>query len=220
MIIINHLLFSKAKEVLKILGEYDSYIVGGYPRDKYLGIKSNDIDICTNATSEFIENSFKKYIKNNFGGYLIYYKGCSFELTRFRKDIYENNRYPKIEYVNTLKEDLYRRDFIINTLCIDKNGEYVDLLCAKDKIDNRLLDTIIDSNISFKQDPLRIIRAIRFKVDLDFIYSKKLLSSIIFNKSLVSTISKKRLIKEIKKVKNKKKFNQELAMLDLQKELK
>lgn len=215
MIIINHLLFSNAIELLNNLGKYEGYIVGGYARDKYLNKASNDIDICTNASSEYIESNFNILEKNSFGGYLIEYKGNNYELTRFRKDIYSKNRFPDVEFINDLKTDLYRRDFTINTLCIDKFGNYIDLMEAKEAIDNKVIECVINNNWSFEQDPLRIIRAIRFKVDLDFNYSDSLYKAIIDNKNLLRTISKKRIRKEIGKVKNKKDFLNEVNILDL-----
>lgn len=90
---------------------YESYIVGGFARDLYLKINSSDIDICTSATPDIIKNLFF-VIKDNskFGSVIIEFEQCNFEITTFRKDEYINNRFPKITFVNSLKEDLQRRD--------------------------------------------------------------------------------------------------------------
>ena len=118
----------KALEVLKKLSEnnYESYLVGGYPRDLILGRKTNDIDICTSATPKEILEIFDDVIVSDmqYGSVVIVYKGCKFDTTTFRKEIkYESNRKPvKIKYIKDIKKDLLRRDFTINTLCIDKDG--------------------------------------------------------------------------------------------------
>ena len=118
---------------------YESYIVGGFARDLYLKINSSDIDICTSATPDIIKNLFF-VIKDNskFGSVIIEFEQYNFEITTLRKDEYINNRFPKITFVNSLKEDLQRRDFIINTLCIDKDGNFVDLMKAINDIDNNI----------------------------------------------------------------------------------
>lgn len=194
-------MYDRAIEILKKINSlgYEAYIVGGYPRDKYLGINNDDIDICTNMNFENLEKYFKLSNKTNYGTCNI----DSFEVTLFRKDYYDNSRYPKIELVETLKEDLMRRDFIINTLCIDSNGNYVDLMGAINDLDNKIINTIKNANISFKEDPIRIIRALRFSLDLNFKLDYDIINSINLNKNLLNRISKKRLNKEINKCKNK-----------------
>lgn len=193
------------EEALKILKKinmlgYEAYIVGGCPRDKYLNIPSYDIDICTNMTPNVIKQNFAVTKDSGYGSLIIDDK---FEITTYRKDTYNKNRFPEIEYVNTLEEDLKRRDFIINTLCIDLNGNYVDKLNAINDLNNKIIKTIKNADISFKEDPLRIIRAIRFKIDLNFSLNDDIIVSIDKNKELLKTISNKRIEKEINKSKNK-----------------
>ena len=101
-------------EILKIINSYGyiSYIVGGYPRDFYMGRKSNDYDICTNATPKELREIFKDSIKSEqYGSIVLEYKNIKFEITTFRRDIkYINNRKPEeIEYVKTIEEDIKRR---------------------------------------------------------------------------------------------------------------
>lgn len=192
---------------IKLLKEIDSlgyraYIVGGFPRDKYLGINNNDIDICTNMKIDDAKRYFDITDVTKFGTYKI----DNFEITVFRSDIYNDSRYPKIIYVETLKEDLKRRDFIINTLCIDKNGKYIDLFNAKRDLDLKVIRTVKDSDLSFKEDPLRIIRALRFQNDLNFTLSSDIIDSIKANIGLLDTISKTRIEKEINKAKDKKRL--------------
>ena len=158
----------KGLEIVKILVKngYQAYIVGGYPRDLYLNIKTNDIDICTNARPNEIIKCFDKVDKviEQFGSVVI----DNIQITTFRKDISYNGHYPKVCFVDTLKEDLKRRDFTINTLCLDINGNYIDYYNALEDIDNKIIKSVGNPFDKIKEDPLRILRAIRFSVCLDF----------------------------------------------------
>lgn len=197
-------MYEKALELLCKINNlgYEAYIVGGFPRDKYLGINSTDIDICTNLRVDEAVKHFSVTNITNYGTYKI----DSFEIATFRKDIYNESRYPIIEYVNTLEEDLLRRDFIMNTLCIDYKGNYIDKLGAINDIENMVIRTVKNSDISFKEDPLRIIRALRFKIDLNFELSSDIINSIKVNKNLINSISKSRLNKEIEKSNDRNKL--------------
>lgn len=186
---------------------YVAYIVGGYPRDKYLNIESFDIDICTNMKPDMLKKYFNVTRDNGYASVIIDNK---FEVTTFRRDTYDNSRYPKIEYVNSLEEDLERRDFIINTLCIDYEGNYVDKLGAIKDIENKIIRTVKNSNDSFKEDPLRMVRALRFKIDLNFKLNSDIINSINEFSYLLDTISKTRLEKEIEKSHNKEELVGEL----------
>lgn len=167
-------MYNKAIEVLKKLNDagYLAYIVGGYPRDFLLGIRTTDIDICTSAKPKEIIEVFNEESVSDigYGSVKLIYKNCKFDVTTFRHDIkYENNRKPvKIKYVSDLKKDLLRRDFTINTICIDVDSNIIDLLDARTDLDNRLIKTVGNPRYRIKEDVLRILRAIRFAAILDF----------------------------------------------------
>ena len=207
-------MYNKVLSVLKIFvnNGYDAYVVGGYPRDTLLGKKTIDIDICTNATPKDVVNLFEDTNISNvkYGFVSIIYKNIKFDVTTFRKDIkYENNRKPiKIKYINDLKKDLLRRDFTINTICIDSEGNYIDLLDAKNDIDNKIIRTVGNPKYKLKEDSLRILRAIRFATILDFnidhdtaIYIKKYAYLIM----KLSPVRKKEEINKIFACSNRKK---------------
>ena len=162
----------KALKVLQLLEEkgYESYIVGGYVRDKLLGINSNDIDICTSATPKEIKEIFKSSSSCNYGSVNITYKNTNFDITTFRKDIkYLNNRIPlKLKYIKNVKRDLLRRDFTINTLCINSEGKILDILNIKNDLRLRIIKTVGNPRYKLKEDSLRILRAIRFATILNF----------------------------------------------------
>ncbi len=162
-----------ALNVLKTLSlnNHEAYIVGGFVRDKLLGIKSNDIDICTSATPKELIEIFKNKTTNyNYGSIGIIYKNMVFDVTTFRKEIkYKDNRKPvKIKYIKKVKADLLRRDFTINTLCIDKDGNVLDILDVRSDLDNKIIRTVGNPRYRLKEDSLRILRAIRFYTLLDF----------------------------------------------------
>ena len=197
-------MFELGLEVLNILfrHRYEAYIVGGFPRDMYLGKDSYDIDITTNANFDELQSIFDNIKENGYMSYLLEYKGHTFQITTYRKDIsYVDNRKPSIqERVNTLDEDLQRRDFVINTLCIDRNGKYVDLLGAKKDIDNKLIRTVKDPNKSFKEDALRMLRCIRFSSVLDFEIDPTVKEALYNNRSLIKDLSFYRKKQELDKI--------------------
>ncbi len=200
-------MYEEALNILKNIEDrgYKAYIVGGYPRDKFLGIESSDIDICTNMKPELIKTIFNVIKDNSKYGSMVIKNNYEYEITTFRIDTYMNDRFPIIKYVDDIKQDLSRRDFIINTLCIDSYGNYLDLLGACLDLKERRINTVGDALSKFKEDPLRILRAIRFSSDLNFSLSNDIINSIEKNSYLLSNISNTRIKRELEKFKNKKK---------------
>lgn len=196
---------------------YEAYAVGGYVRDMLLGIKSNDIDLTTNATPMELKNIFPniKISKENYGSTTLIYKKVRFEITTYRKEAnYVDNRHPeKIEYVNDLKTDLLRRDFTINTICMDKDGKIIDLLNGIKDLENKVIKTVADSNKSFQDDALRILRAIRFSTILDFKLSNKVIDGIKNNKHLLNNLSSTRKKYELDHIFTSKRVNAGIEMI-------
>jgi len=218
----------KALEVLKIFEDngYVAYIVGGFVRDYLIGRKTLDIDICTNATPKEIIEIFEcvKISDFSYGSVNIVYKKVKFDVTTFRKDIkYEDNRKPiKIKYISNLKDDLLRRDFTINTLCMNSNGEIIDLLNGKVDIENKLIKTVNNSKYKIKEDSLRILRAIRFATILDFEIDVKTKKSLLKYGYLLEKLSCNRKKDELTKIfssVNKEKGRKLLLELKLDKYL-
>lgn len=199
-------MYETANKVLKtiISNGYKAYIVGGYPRDLYLNKDSVDIDICTNATPKELKEIFKTSIlpKQEYGGVTVVINNIRFEITTFRKEIkYENNRFPvKIKYIDYLIDDLERRDFTINTLCLDENGEYIDLLNARCDIDNKIIKTVGNSDKKIENDILRSLRAIRFATILNFRLDDELKKSIMKYGYLLKNLSYYRKKDELDKI--------------------
>ncbi len=196
---------------LKLLKEitdhsYKAYIVGGFVRDYVLGIESSDIDITTNATPKEIKELFIDSCLPNdlYGSVIVIKKGIRFDITTFREEKdYEDHRKPgTIQYIDDLYPDLLRRDFVINTLCMDDKGEIIDYLGAQEDIRNRIIRTVGDAKSKFTDDSLRILRAIRFATILDFSLSDEVVEAIRETKEFVKTLSYTRKKEELDKIFN------------------
>lgn len=183
---------------------FKAYLVGGYPRDLYLGRSSMDFDICTNATPKDLKEIFgdiRQHLEQ-YGSVTVYLNDLRFEITTFRKDIkYINNRKPiEIEYIDNLEDDLKRRDFTMNTMCLDSEGNLIDLLNGKQDIDRHVIKTVGDADKKISEDSLRILRAIRFATTLDFDLDPALKVAIVNNKDLLKTLSHFRRKEELDKI--------------------
>lgn len=193
-------------EILKKinLAGYEAYLVGGFVRDYLLGIKSNDIDICTNAKPKELVQIFShaKIPKEDYGAVTLYYQNVRYEITTFRKDVkYKDFRRPeKVIYVDSLQEDLIRRDFTINTLCMDKDKNIIDVFHGREDLDHKLIRTVGDSYHKFSEDALRILRAVRFAAKLHFSLDSEVIQAIKDTKHLLRKISYERKREELDKV--------------------
>ncbi len=192
-------------EILKVIEDngFKAYVVGGYPRDLYLNRKSNDMDICTNAKPKDLVNIFKDAViaNNSYGSVTVLYKNKKYEITTFRKETsYFNYRFPKIEYIDNLLDDLKRRDFTINTLCIDSEGNLIDLLNVKNDLDSKVLKMVGDAKIKLKEDALRILRAVRFATVLNFQIDEELSNYIEKYAYLTKKLSYERKKSELDKI--------------------
>ena len=199
-------MLNTALNILKLIEDnyYDAYIVGGFVRDYLMGKKSNDVDITTNARPKDLIKIFPNANFDNalYGSVTVYLNGIRFEITTYRSEgSYLDNRHPDVvSYVDDLKVDLKRRDFTVNTICMDKSGKIIDLLNAKSDIDNKIIKTVVDSLESFKIDSLRILRAIRFATTLDFDLSLEVKEAIRQSKYLLKDLSINRKKEELDKI--------------------
>lgn len=199
-------MLENALKVLKKIEEngFKAYIVGGFVRNHILGIESNDIDICTNARPKDIHEIFKKDCLPNeeYGSVTVIVKNIRYEITTFRREYsYTGNRKPdNFEFINDLHEDLKRRDFLINTICIDSLGNIIDILNGKKDLDSKIIHTVGNSYDRFSEDAFRILRAIRFATSLKFELSDDIKNSILETKNLLRNISYERKREELDKI--------------------
>lgn len=191
------------KEILETIEHngYEAYIIGGYVRDYLLNRESYDVDICTNALPKDLINIFNKNIASEYGVFKITRGNYNFDITTYRREKKYCNRRPvEIEYINNLLEDIRRRDFTINTICMNSNGNIIDLMNGINDLNNKKIKIVGDSNLKFKEDPLRILRAVRFACILDFTLDKTVIKAIKKNKKLVSKLSLTRQKQELDKI--------------------
>jgi len=198
--------FEKAKEVLiklKVAG-YAAYFVGGFVRDRLLGIKSNDIDITTSATPKEVIELFDnvKETGKKYGSVTVLIAEYKYEVTTFRSDgVYLDNRHPKdVVYSKDILADLARRDFTINALVMDETNKIDDYYHSIEDLNNKLIKTINDPLRRFEEDSLRMLRAFRFVSKLGFDIEKKTLEAIKELKSLIKNISIERVTIELDKI--------------------
>ena len=203
------------KKILETLENegYQAYLVGGYVRDYLLGVTSFDVDIATDALPKDIHRIFNSS-KNNYGSVNIKVDKLNVDITTFRKDLnYVNRRPSKVVYINNLKDDLERRDFTINAICMNKNGKIIDLLNGCKDLDRRTIKMIGSIDVKLKEDPLRIMRAIRFACILDFKIEEELYEKIKEYSYLVGDLSKERIKNELDKILISKNYKYGLELM-------
>lgn len=183
---------------------FEAYIVGGYVRDHILGIESNDIDICTNAKVKDILDIFNdvNLISNEYGAVKLISNHANIDITTYRRDLRYNGsrRKVELEYVDNLIDDINRRDFTMNTLCMSKEGQIIDILNGRKDIDDRIIRCVGNINERINEDPLRMLRAVRFATVLDFRIEDKLYEELKNNKELLESLSMERIKEELTKI--------------------
>ncbi len=206
------------KKVLNMIEQngFEAYIVGGYVRDYLLGRKSNDIDICTNAKPKEINKIFKSLKANGiYGTYTLKTKQYNYDITTYREEMdYQGRKPSKIEYTDNLLLDLKRRDFTINSLCMNKEGKILDFLDGRKDLDHKIIRTIGNPKIKITEDPLRILRAIRFSSTLNLEIEENLWKTINEQRKLILTLSKNRIKKELDAILLSINFQKGLDMLE------
>lgn len=183
---------------------FQAYLVGGFVRDYLLGKESRDIDVCTTATPmelcSILEDACIPH--ENYGSVTVFTKHVRFEITTMRKELgYTKHRRPtEVVYITDLLEDLKRRDFTINTFCMNQTGEVLDLLHAKDDLNQGIIRTVKDSYESFTEDSLRMLRAVRFAVTLSFRLDDAVKEAILQKGYLLRELSYQRKKEELEKI--------------------
>ena len=183
---------------------FEAYIVGGYVRDYLLGIESSDIDVCTNARVKDIMEIFKdtNCTSNEYGSVKIITDKLRVDITTYRRDLRYNGdrRKVEIEYVDNLIDDINRRDFTMNTICMNKDKGIIDILNGQKDIENRIIRCVGNIEDRINEDPLRMLRAVRFATTLGFVIEEELYRKLKENKALISQLSRERIKEELTKI--------------------
>ena len=207
---LQHKIFKCISECADELG-LETYLIGGYVRDVLLKRKEpKDIDIvCVGSGIELAKKVAKKLhgkpkvqVFKNFGTAMVNHKDLEIEFVGARKESYQkNSRKPSVEN-GSLEDDQNRRDFTINTLalCLNKHrfGELLDPFNGISDLEKGIIRTPLDPDITYSDDPLRMMRAVRFATQLDFTIDQASIEAIERNANRVEIISQERIINEVK----------------------
>lgn len=201
-------------------------VVGGYVRDIFLERHSTDIDFVTVGSGiRIAENLASKLgpktplaVYRNFGTAQVKYKGLELEFVGARKESYSHDSRKPIVENGTLEDDQKRRDFTINAMAVSVNeanfGELVDPFGGLDDLKRRIIRTPLDPDITFSDDPLRMMRAIRFATQLDFEIYPETFSAIARNCERIAIISRERIFDELGKMIRSKKPSRGFVLLE------
>ena len=195
-----------SREVIRSLESagYEAVFVGGAVRDFLLGKTPTDIDIATSAEPSEVKTVFPMTVDigTKHGTVLVLMKGEPIEVTTYRTEgIYTDHRRPdEVCFVKSLPEDLRRRDFTMNALAMTIDGELVDLFGGKADMTNRIIRAVGNAADRFKEDALRMFRAIRFTAVLDFEIEEKTFEAIRINAEQIRHVSVERLKAEMDKL--------------------
>lgn len=198
--------YENALSILKVLdkNKYEAFLVGGCVRDKLLSKTPLDYDITTNAVPNEIENLFPRTVPTgkDFGTITIIINHVGYETTTYRLETeYTDGRRPKsISYATNLIDDLSRRDFTINAIAMDLNGNTYDYFNGIQDLNNKIIRTIGDPNKRFAEDYLRMLRAIRFSSVLDFEIESETFKAIQNHCKKIQYTSSERIRDELNKI--------------------
>lgn len=208
---IDHRIFHTVGHAADTLGR-EAYVVGGYVRDLILNRHSKDIDFVTvgsgielaQEVARMLGPKTKVNVYRNFGTAQVHQGQLELEFVGARRESYHRESRNPIVEDGTLENDISRRDFTINAmaLCVneDRFGELVDMFDGMDDIERRTIRTPLDPDITFSDDPLRMMRAIRFATQLDFTIDDDTFEAIGRNAERIGIISKERIATELEKI--------------------
>ncbi len=206
------------RRVFKLIGDtakelgYPAYVVGGYVRDRLLARPSKDMDIvCVGSGIELAQNvAFQLMprprvtVYKRFGTAMIKHNGLEIEFVGARQESYRHDsRKPTVE-AGTLEDDQNRRDFTINALAVSLNeedfGTIIDPFNGLQDIEDKIIQTPLEPGKTFSDDPLRMMRGLRFATQLGFTISEETLTAIAYHKSRINIVSQERIAKELNKI--------------------
>lgn len=208
---LTHPVFSIVSEAARIT-QTEVYVIGGYVRDLILNRNSKDIDfvvigngieLAENVASR-IDGVHKVSVFRNFGTAMIHYHDMQIEFVGARKESYHHDSRKPVVHSGTLEDDQNRRDFTINAMAISLNeknyGELLDPFGGLADLNKKIIRTPLDPEMTFSDDPLRMMRAIRFATQLNFTVLPGTLQAIAQNRERIRIISFERINEELNKI--------------------
>jgi len=207
---LTHPIFNTISHVADEL-QLETYVIGGFVRDIILERPSKDIDIVCIGSGIELAKAVAKALEikkvsvfKNFGTAMINYQGWEIEFVGARKESYDRGSRKPIVENGTLEDDQNRRDFSINAMAIclnkDRFGELIDPFGGLKDCDDKIIRTPLDPKITFSDDPLRMMRAIRFSTQLNFEIEAKTQEALHSEKDRITIISQERITDELNKI--------------------
>ncbi len=188
------------------------YLVGGTVRDILLGKDITNYDLVTPSEPDEVVKILEGYKRvdapfKRYGVIQISKNRIHYDIVTLREEKnYGDSRHPlEIRYVETVNEDVKRRDFTINGMYMDEHHYLIDLVNGKEDLDNKIIRMIGKPKKRLTEDPLRIIRAVRFALDLDFTIETSLDKAMVKCASLIKKLNKDKVAEEVRKIKCKDK---------------
>ena len=183
---------------------FEAFMVGGCVRDSILNNSPKEYDITTSAKPEDTLSLFEKTIPTGIkhGTVTVLINNNSYEVTTYRTEgNYLDNRRPSsVNFVSDIRDDLSRRDFTINALAYNKSAGLVDYFNGISDIKNSIIRCVGDADKRFKEDALRMLRAVRFSCQLNFDIEEETYNAILNNHKLIGNISFERIRDELCKI--------------------
>ncbi len=204
-------LFHRLTEVADELG-LEAYLVGGYVRDLMLGRPTNDIDVVVvgkgiemaRAFAKALGRGAKLSVFHNFGTAQVKWHGQEIEFVGARRESYSHDSRKPVVEDGTLEDDQNRRDFTINALAVCLNaarlGELVDPFDGLRDLEDGIIATPLDPDVTFSDDPLRMMRCVRFSTQLGFFIEDETFDALTRNRERIKIISAERIIDELNKI--------------------
>ena len=204
-------IFHKISDAADSLG-LECYVVGGYVRDLFLERPSNDIDVVVVGSGIKVADALRRSLGRkahisvfrNFGTAQVKYKGTEVEFVGARRESYTRGSRKPIVEDGTLEDDQNRRDFTINALAVclnkDRFGELVDPFDGVYDMEDGIIRTLLDPDITFSDDPLRMLRCIRFATQLNFFIEEETFDALQRNADRIKIISGERVEEELNKI--------------------
>lgn len=188
---------------------FSAYAVGGCVRDKLIGRRVNDYDVCTSARPQQVQSLFSHCIPTGIkhGTVSVLSGKHTVEVTTFRTEgSYSDSRHPdSIEFLTNIEDDLARRDFTINAMALDIRGNMIDPFNGKADLAKKVIRCVGKPEQRFSEDALRMLRAVRFSAQLDFEIDDNTLAAIIAQAENAALLSAERVRDELSKLLSSKK---------------